>query len=78
MGNQQNQNPNIRSGQGRKNEDKNQKERAGQQNHPGKGRGGQGREGEDRDRASNPQGESDMESNRQPKPGQPNQQNIDR
>jgi hypothetical protein len=78
MGNQQNQNPNFGSEQGRKDEDKGQNERAGQpreQDQPGKGPGGQSG---DRDRASNPQGESDQQRNQQPKPGQPNQQNLDR
>jgi hypothetical protein len=79
MGDQQNQNPNYGSEQGRTDEEKRRNERAGQrpdQDKPGKGPGGQSG---DRDRASNPQGDSDMERNRQPKPGQPNEQNpIDR
>ena len=75
MGDQQNQNPNYGSEQGRKDADKNLNERAGQQKQPGQGQGGQGGE---RDRAANPQGEKDMENNRQPKPGQPSQQNTDR
>ena len=78
MGDQQNQNPNYGSEQGRKDEQKRQNERAGQrpdQDQPGKGPGGQSG---DRDRASNPQDQGDMERNRQPKPGQPNEQNFDR
>ena len=69
------QNPNQASGQG-SNDPKNPNERAGQrpdQGQPGQGPGGQSG---DRDRASNPQG--DAERNKQPKPGQPNQQNTDR
>ena len=72
---EQNQNPNYGSEQGRKDEEqKKQNERAGQrrdQEQPGQGPGGQSG---DRDRASNPQ----EGSNKQPKPGQPNEQNIDR
>ena len=79
MGDPKNQNPGYGSEQGRKDEEqKNQNERAGQRgdkDQPGKGPGGQSG---DRDRASNPQDESNMERNQQPKPGQPNQQNVDR
>ena len=79
MGDQKNQNPGYGSEQGRKDEEqKTQNERAGQRgdkDQPGKGPGGQSG---DRDRASNPQDESNMERNQQPKPGQPNQQNVDR
>jgi hypothetical protein len=79
MGDQtQNQNPG--SGQG-SNDPKNPNERAGQR--PDQGQSGQGQPGQgpggqsgDRDRASNPQGHA--EQNKQPKPGQPDQQNIDR
>ena len=78
MTDQKNPNPDTGSQQGR-DQQKNQNERAGQRSdqdqQPGKGPGGQSG---DRDRASSPQGEKDMEGNRQPKPGQPNQQNIDR
>ena len=66
--------PNYGSEQGRKEEDEN--ERAGQrrdQQQPGQGPGGQSG---DRDRASNPQEESG--GSRQPKPGQPSGQNVDR
>jgi hypothetical protein len=65
MGDQKKQNPNYGSEHGRQDEDqKNQGERAGQSG--------------DRDRASNPLGDSDTERNRQPKPGQSNQQKLDR
>jgi hypothetical protein len=79
MGNKKNQNPSYGSEKGRKDEEqKSQNERVRQRSdheQPGKGSGGQSG---DRDRASNPQSESGTERNRQPKPGQPNQQNVDR
>jgi hypothetical protein len=79
MADQKNQNPNYGSEQGRKDEgQKKQNERAGQrsdQDQPSKGPGSQSG---NRDRASNTPSESDVERNRQPKPGQPNEQNIDR
>ena len=75
MGDQKNQNPNYGSEQGRKDvEHKYQNELAGKredQDQPGKGPGGQSG---DRDRASNPQGGSE----RNPSPGQQNEQNRDR
>ena len=72
MGDQtQNQNPG--SGQG-STDPKNPNERAGQR--PDQGQPGHGGQSGERDRASNPQGDTDR--NQHPKPGQPNQQNIDR
>ena len=78
MGDQKNQSTGYGSEQGRKDEEQtNQYERASQRSDKDQGKGSGGQSG-DRDRASNPQGGSNTERNQQPKPGQPNPQNVDR